>query len=237
MSGLLVIENLVSGYGKKQVVAGVSLRLEAGQIVAIIGPNGAGKSTVLRTITGYVPPWAGSIRVRDRDTTGLPPHRLAALGVGFCPQGQAIFPEMTIEEHLLLGGWLLKRRGEVRRRRDEVYELFPRLRERAGQAASTLSGGERQMLSVGRALMPKPEVLLLDEPSIGLAPRVVDEVFDLLDAIRAQGIAILLVEQNAAKALTHADWAYVLEMGRNRLEGPGADLLADERVRQLYLGG
>jgi branched-chain amino acid transport system ATP-binding protein len=206
-------------------------------VTAIIGPNGAGKSTVLKAVMNYVGPSAGRIRMKGKDITGRPTHQIVAAGLGYVPQGRVVFPHMSVQEHLALGAFTRRKESAfLRENEDRVYELFPRLAERRGQAAGTMSGGEQQMLSIARALMAGPDLVLLDEPSLGLAPVFVDVVFETLANLKERGIAFLVVEQNATRILEVADHAYVLEMGRNRLEGSGAELLSSESVRRLYLG-
>lgn len=232
---LLSVDNIASGYGKKEILHGVSLHVEQGETVCLIGPNGAGKSTVLLTILGYLKP-KGRVRFREQDITGFEPHRLTKLGIGFCPQRRNIFPDMTVGEHLDLAAWTVAK-SRKQQARERICEMFPLLAERAGQKAQTLSGGQRQVLTLGMALTTDPSLVLLDEPTIGLAPQVVDSVFQRIDQVRSQGISVLVVEQNAARALAHSQRAYVLEAGRNRHEGAAAALLADPNVRRMYLGG
>jgi branched-chain amino acid transport system ATP-binding protein len=213
------------------------MSVERGKIVAIIGPNGAGKSTVLKCILGLLRPMKGEIRFNDRDITGTPPHRVIGMGIGYVPQGRIVFPDMTVRENLEMGGFTCRDQAVFARNLERCFELFPVLKDRHRQTAGTLSGGQQQMLAISRALMADPDMIILDEPSLGLAPKFVDTVFDALLQMRAQGLTLLMVEQNAAKALSLSDHGYVLEMGRNRFEGPGRELLDDEAVRRLYLGG
>jgi branched-chain amino acid transport system ATP-binding protein len=234
---LLKVEGIKSGYGKKEILHGVSLHVGAGETVCLIGPNGAGKSTVLLTILGFLNATEGRVSFRGQEITGIEPHHAIRRGIGFCPQRRSIFPEMTVAEHLDLAAWTI---GDASRRhesRERIHRMFPILRERAHQKAQTLSGGERQMLTLGMALMTSPSLILLDEPTIGLAPTIVERVFQSLDQIGREGVSILVVEQNAAKALAHSQRAYVLDMGQNRHEGESAKLLADPNVRRMYLGG
>jgi len=205
-------------------------------MVTIVGPNGAGKSTLVKAVIGLLRPWAGRIRLRGEDITGWKPHAIVAEGVGYVAQRQNVFPTMTVAENLELGGLAL-REGTVASSQADTLELFPRLRERRRQLAGTLSGGERQMLALARALMARPDVLLLDEPSAGLAPMAVDAIFEKIASINATGVAILMVEQNARRALAISHRGYVLDTGRNRFEGPGLELLANPEVVDLYLGG
>ncbi len=234
---ILKVDNITSGYGKKEVLHGVSLIIQKGEIVSIIGPNGSGKSTVLKTIIGHLKPWEGRVIFSGEDISGIDTHKVIVLGVSYSPQGRVIFPDMTVSEHLDMGAWTLKTKGKVKEARQSIYHLFPRLYERRNQKAKTMSGGERQMLSLGRAMMIDPKLLILDEPSIGLAPLFVDSVFQSILKINAEGTSILMVEQNAAKALENSHRSYVLDMGNNRFEGDAKDLLENGEVRRLYLGG
>lgn len=234
---LLQVSDLAAGYGKKQVLFGVSLEVNPGELVVVIGPNGAGKSTVVRTVMGFLKPWSGEVRFGPAVLNGLRVDERVRLGISYVPQGRTVFPGLTVEEHLELGGWLLRSRAERRAALERVYGLFPLLRERRRQRAGTLSGGERQMLALARALMVRPKLLLLDEPSLGLSPRLVVELFEKLGEVRAGEVAVLAVEQNAAVALRYADRGYVLDQGICRLQGPARALLADPRVRAVYLGG
>jgi branched-chain amino acid transport system ATP-binding protein len=234
---LLRVEGVVAGYGPVLVLRGVDLRVGPGQLVSLIGPNGAGKSTVLKAITGYVTPRAGTIRLSGRDITGMRADRLVPLGLTYVPQGRVVFPQMSVQENLDLGAFSVSAGARKREALERVYALFPRLAERRRQLAGTMSGGEQQMLAIGRGLMVSPRLLLLDEPSLGLAPRYVSLVFDTLATLKSQGLSMLVVEQNAAQVLALSDRAYLLELGRNRLEGSGAELLANPETRRLYLGG
>jgi branched-chain amino acid transport system ATP-binding protein len=235
---LLDVRALATGYGVVQVLDDVSVRVEAGEIVSLIGPNGAGKSTVLRSVVGLLPAWRGSIVFAGRDLAGRAPHLLPRDGLVFVPQGRVVFPQMTVRENLDMGAYLFRRdRVRVREAMEWVLGLFPRLRERLGQLAGTLSGGEQQMCAIARGLMTRPRLLLLDEPSLGLAPRFVDLVFEKMDALRTAGVAVLLVEQNAVRALEIADRAYVLARGSTFCEGTGRQLLEDAAVQALFLGG
>ena len=233
----LAISGLEVAYGRIAVVHGVSLVVPAGQCVCLIGANGAGKTTIMRAISGLVRPRGGSIRFGGDEIAGRPAHRIAAGGLRQVPEGRQCFAELTVAENLQLGAYLVPSRAEIGRRQEAVLERFPRLRERLGQFAGSLSGGEQQMLAIGRALMGAPLLLLLDEPSMGLAPLFVEEIFSILAALRSGGTTILLVEQNASAALEVADYAYVLETGRVVLEGPAAVVAADPAVAAAYLGG
>jgi branched-chain amino acid transport system ATP-binding protein len=234
---LLSVEALEVAYGRTAALKGVDLAVEEGKVVCLIGANGAGKTTLMRAVSGLLRPRAGRIRLDGADITGLPAHRVAALGLAHVPEGRQIFAELTVAENLSVGAWLARDAGEVARRRAEVFKRFPRLAERGAQQAGTLSGGEQQMLALGRALMAAPRLLLLDEPSMGLAPLFVEEIFAIIASLRAEGRTILLVEQNASAALEVADAAYVLETGRIVLHGPAAEVARNPAVAAAYLGG
>lgn len=236
---LLELSGVTAGYGDITVLQSVSVRVEPGEIIALIGPNGAGKSTVLKTALGYLRPAAGRVHFDGADVTGLPTFQVVRRGMGYVPQGRIVFHNMTVEENLELGAFhLCGDRPRVRRNRDRLYTLFPRLAERRTQLAGTMSGGEQQMLAIGRALMADPKVLMMDEPSLGLSPKYVKLVFEkIVELKRELGMTIMMVEQNAAQALQIADRAYVLELGRNKYTGTGAELLADPKVKAMYLGG
>ncbi len=234
---LLDARDLVAGYDGLTILRGVSLVVEPGQMVAVVGPNGAGKSTLLKTLFGLLRPAGGSVRFDGSDVTALSPGERLRRGMSYVPQGRNVFPLMTVEQNLALGGHIVADRAAVRRSLEEVYALFPELRKRRRQRASELSGGLQQLLQVARALLLSPRLILFDEPSLGLSPILVREIFDLIVGIRQRGLAVLLVEQNAHKALAIADYAYVLELGANRYEGPARALREDERVKRLYLGG
>ena len=232
---LLELDDVHVRYGKIEALKGISLGVDEGEIVTLVGGNGAGKTTTLKTISGLRPVAAGTIRLRGESIVGLAPHRLVALGVAHAPEGRGIFPGMTVRENLEMGAY--GRPGaNLRPDLERSLDLFPRLKERIKQFAGTLSGGEQQMLAIGRALMARPNLLLLDEPSMGLAPKLVSQVFDTITEINRQGTTILLVEQNAAQALQRAHRAYVIETGRVVIEGPAADLRASPAVRKAYLG-
>lgn len=234
---LLEVQGLVTTYGHVEALKGIDLAVEEGEIVALIGANGAGKSTTLRAISGIAPASAGRILFAGEELRGLPAHRIVAAGVSHAPEGRRIFGTLTVAENLRMGAYSLgSDRGAIAENRERVYRLFPRLAERRDQLGGTLSGGEQQMLCIGRALMARPRLLLLDEPSLGLAPLLVKTIFDTIREIHARGVTVLLVEQNARAALRLARRAYVLETGRIALSGPAAELLADERVRRVYLG-
>jgi ABC-type branched-subunit amino acid transport system ATPase component len=234
---VLEVDHLEAGYFRDvPILNGAGVRVGAGELVTIVGPNGAGKSTLVKAVIGLLAPWAGTVRFRGRDVTGRKPHAIVRLGIGYVSQRDNVFATMSVEENLVLGA-LASRGGEPASRMESVYELFPRLRERRRQPGGTLSGGERQMLALGRALMAEPELLVLDEPSAGLSPVAVDLIFERIAAINAAGIAILMVEQNARRALAMSHRGYVLDTGANRFEGPGPELLEDPKVVDLYLGG
>jgi ABC-type branched-chain amino acid transport systems, ATPase component len=233
---MLKIENLHVSYGGIRALRGISLEVPDGKIVTLIGANGAGKSTMLRTITGLVKAESGSIRWNDHELLGQPTDRIIGTGIAMCPEGRHVFADLTVLENLKIGAYLRKDRAGIQEDLQSVYDLFPRLKERVWQMAGTLSGGEQQMLTVGRALMSRPQLLLLDEPSLGLAPLVVQDIFSIIKKINKQGTTLLLIEQNANMALRTADLAYVLETGNITMFGTGADLLADEKVKEAYLG-
>ncbi len=232
---LLAVEGLEAHYGRIRALAGVDLRVDEGELVAIVGANGAGKTTLLRTLSGVHPASAGRVLLEGRDITRIPGYRRVALGIAQVPEGRQVFAPMSVEDNLLLGGYV-RTAAERAETLAEVYTLFPRLKERRDQPAGTLSGGEQQMLAIGRALMARPRLLLLDEPSMGLAPRIVEQIFETIEELRRRGTTILLVEQNAYAALSVADRGYVLESGRVTLADRAAALLADERVKAAYLG-
>jgi branched-chain amino acid transport system ATP-binding protein len=233
---LLEIDNIHVFYDKIEALKGVSLVVEERQIVTLVGGNGAGKSTTLRAISGLLHPRQGSIRFDGRPLAGLGAHEIASIGVVHVPEGRRIFGRLTVDENLQMGAFTRRDRRAIAEDKQQMMELFPRLQERLKQIAGTLSGGEQQMLAAARALMARPRVLLMDEPSMGLAPMMVEQVFETIKRINAQGVTILLVEQNAPMALGIADQGYVLESGKIVLDGPGRDLLDDERVQRAYLG-
>ena len=233
---LLEIDDIHVFYDKIEALKGISLAVEERQIVTLVGGNGAGKSTTLRAISGLLHPRQGAIRYDGRPLTGLGAHEIAAIGVVHVPEGRRIFGRLTVNENLEMGAFTRRDRRAIAEDKEQMLVLFPRLRERLKQVAGTLSGGEQQMLAAARALMARPRVLLMDEPSMGLAPMLVEQVFETIRRINAQGVTILLVEQNAPMALGIADRGYVLESGRIVLDGPGRELLDDERVRRAYLG-
>ena len=234
---LLTAHGITGGYGTLDILHEVSLGVSAGEIVSVIGPNGAGKSTAFKTIVGFLRPRSGRVVFNGEEITGLRPDVVLRRGLAYVPQGRLVFTQMTVLENLEMGAYTVADRAKVAAALQSVYTLFPVLFERRRQKAGTMSGGEQQMVAIGRALMTSPRLILLDEPSLGLAPKFVTLIFDKLVALRRAGYTLMLVEQNAARALQIADRAYVLELGRNRFEGGGTALLADPEVKRLYLGG
>ncbi len=236
MSAMLEVKNIQVAYGKIIAVKDVSVTVNQGEIVTLIGSNGAGKSTTLRTISGLTKPKSGEITFNGKRIDGMPGHEIVGMGICHAPEGRRIFPRMTVKENLELGAFLRNNKGEVAADMAKVLDLFPRLKERIDQRAGTMSGGEQQMLAVSRALMGDPKLLLLDEPSMGLAPVLVELIFDTIVKIRKQGVTILLIEQNATAALDVADRAYVLESGKVKISGTAQELSADDKVTKAYLG-
>lgn len=234
---MLEVKNLSVSYGAIEAVKDISFTVNAGEIVSLIGANGAGKTTTLHTITGLVPAKSGSVMYNGVDLLKTHNNKIVTLGMAHIPEGRHVFTRMSVEENLEMGAFSLKDQSDLKKDLDMVYGLFPRLKERRNQKAGTLSGGEQQMLAMGRALMSKPKLLMLDEPSMGLAPILVEQIFDIIKELHAAGTTILLVEQNAQMALSIADRAYVLGTGRITMSGSAADVLADDRVRATYLGG
>jgi branched-chain amino acid transport system ATP-binding protein len=233
---ILDVENLSLYYGDAQALDNVSIRAEAGELVAIIGANGAGKSSLIRTIAGIETPRAGRIHFLGSDITALPSYRICNLGIGQVAEGRQIFPSLTVEENLEMGGLLPRARDAMHQTMNEVFELFPLLRERRHQAAGTMSGGEQQMLAIGRCLMARPELIMFDEPSLGLAPAIVQELFGTIRSLNQRGLTVILVEQNVAASLKLANRGYVLENGSIVMQGTGMELLHDDGVREAYLG-
>ena len=236
MSAMLEVKNIQVAYGKIVAVKDVSITVNQGEIVTLIGSNGAGKSTTLRTISGLIKPKSGEILFNGKRIDGVPGHEIVGMGICHSPEGRRIFPRMTVKENLELGAFLRNNKSEVAADMERVLDLFPRLKERIKQTAGTMSGGEQQMLAVSRALMGDPKLLLLDEPSMGLAPVLVELIFDTIVKIRKQGITILLIEQNATAALEVADRAYVLESGKVKMSGSAKELSSDDKVTKAYLG-
>ena len=234
MDNILEILDLVVSYGGIEAVKGISLQVPAGEIVTLIGANGAGKSTTLRTIAGLVKPKSGRVRLQAEDITGMSPDRIVSKGITLVPEGRRVFPNLTVLENLKVGAYL--RHDNLEEDIQWVYSLFPRLEERSWQAAGTLSGGEQQMLAVGRALMSRPKIMMMDEPSLGLAPLVVKDIFSIIRKVNEQGITVLLIEQNASMALKTADEGYVMETGRITMRGTGRELLENQAIQEAYLG-
>lgn len=235
MMALLELKNLEAWYGSLHILHGVNIQIKQGDLVSIIGPNGAGKSTTLKAIFNLVPKRTGEIRFNGTSITALRPDQLIREGIAYVPQGRSVFPSLSVDDNLVLGAYT--RKDDYRADLQAIYEKFPRLHERRKQRAGLLSGGEQQMLSIGRALMTKPKLLLLDEPSLGLDPKIKKLIFDKIVSLKEDGITVLTVEQNARLSLSVSDYAYVLELGKNKLEGTGKKLLHDKRVQHLYLGG
>jgi len=231
---ILEVKDLHVSYGGISAVKGVSFSVDEGKIVTLVGSNGAGKSTILRSISGLVKPSSGDILVNGESILGKSPDQIVQRGVTLVPEGRRVFANLTVLENLKIGAYL--RHDDIKESIEEVYDLFPRLRERSWQAAGTLSGGEQQMLAVGRALMSQPKIIMMDEPSLGLAPLIVRDIFSIIKRINERGITVLLIEQNANMALKTADFGFVMETGNLTMQGSGAELLADERVREAYLG-
>ena len=234
---LLELNDVEAAYGRIQILHEVSLHVDEKEVVCVIGPNGAGKSTTFKVIMGFINYLGGDMRFDGKDIVGFRPDQILGKGLGYVPQGRIVFNQMTVRENLEMGAYIEKDKQKVSQSMDYVFELFPRLSERQRQLGGTMSGGEQQMLAMGRALMMRPKMMMLDEPSLGLSPRFVDEVFDKIVDLARDGITIMLVEQNAARALEISDRGYVLELGRNRFEGTGQELLDNPDVRRMYLGG
>ena len=233
---MLTLENISVNYGAINALKGVSMHVKEGEVITLIGANGAGKTTTLRTITGLLSPREGRVTFEGEDISSVPTHKLVARGIAMSPEGRGVFANLTVRENLQMGAYLKKNKREIAEDMQNGFRLFPRLKERESQKAGTLSGGEQQMLAMARALMSRPRLLLLDEPSLGLAPLVVHTIFEAIEEIRSKGTTILLVEQNAHAALGHSDRAYVLETGRIVMEGPSKELAADPRIKEAYLG-
>jgi branched-chain amino acid transport system ATP-binding protein len=234
---LIEIENVQVGYGSgPNILDGLSITIESGKTYCIIGPNGAGKSTLLRTICGLLHPRQGSVTFKGEVLNKLRTDEILRRGISFVPQDRSLFPDMTVKENLRMGGYILRGRKAVEERIDEVLVMFPILKERHAQYAKTLSGGQQQMLAIGRALVLRPEVIMLDEPSLGLAPKIAQSIFDNIVLLKEYGMTVILVEQNARKGLEYADWGCVLDLGVNRFEGPAETILNDPRIQELYLG-
>ncbi len=232
----LRVEELNVAYGKVQVLWDVSFKVEGGSLVSIIGPNGAGKTTLIKTISGLLRPLSGKILFEDQDITGRPPHTIKKLGISTVPEGRGLFPNLTVKENLIMGSYTIKDQQRIEKTFKFIHQLFPILSEREQQLAGSLSGGEAQMLSIARALMSEPKMLLFDEPSLGLAPMIVEKIFEVIKTLKQRGITILLVEQHVQHALELADYAYILENGRIVLEGRGEELLENPHLKKHYLG-
>lgn len=234
---ILEVNNITAGYGSgPEILKGLSLQVEQGNTYCIIGPNGAGKSTLLKAICGLLHPRTGTITFKGEDIGNNRTDEILRKGISFVPQDRSLFPDMTVKENLRMGGYTMEDRSELEKRIDEVLEMFPILRERSSQRSKTLSGGEQQMLAIGRALVLNPVIIMLDEPSLGLAPKVAQYIFDTIGQLKESGMTILLVEQNARKGLECSDWGCVLDLGINRFEGPADTILEDPRIQELYLG-
>lgn len=233
---MLEVKNLDVGYGFLQIIWDFSIKISQGEVVAILGPNGAGKTTILKSLTGIIPPMNGSVSFMGKDITNMSSHLLVKQGLAFVPEERNLFLSMTVEDNLLMGGYTIKDRTRINKNLEYVYDLFPRLRERRGQLAGTMSGGERQMLAIGRGLMCNPKMVILDEPSMGLSPENVVAVFETIDTLRAENVTVLIVEQNVDTTLRYADRAYVMEHGRIAMEDSSANLLGNDHIRKMYLG-
>ena len=233
---MLKVEDLHVSYGMIQAIKGVSFEVNEGEVISLIGANGAGKTTILHTITGLLKPQSGSVVFEGKELTTAPPHSIVKHGMAHVPEGRRVFANLSVYENLLMGAYTRKDKKEIAETLEMVYKRFPRLEERKKQIAGTLSGGEQQMLAMGRALMSKPRIILMDEPSMGLSPLFVNEVFDIIKKISASGTTVLLVEQNAKKALSISDRAYVLETGKIALTGKSSDLINDDKIKKAYLG-
>ena len=236
MTAMLSLSGIDAGYGTFQALFNVSLDVKAGEAVGVIGPNGAGKTTLMRVISGLIRPTKGAIGMEGTDILATPPHRILELGIAHVPENRRLFPRMTVEDNLRMGAYIPSARARFAQRLEFVYELFPRMKERRNQLAGTMSGGEQQMCAIGRALMSEPRLLLLDEPSAGLAPVIVQQVFGLVERIRASGLTVLIVEQNVHQVLRVVDRAYVLEAGTIRASGTAAELQQSDTIREAYLG-
>jgi branched-chain amino acid transport system ATP-binding protein len=233
---MLEVGSVDAGYGTFQALFGTTLNVKAGEAVGVIGPNGAGKTTLMRAISGLIRPWQGAINMAGEDVLAAPPHRIIELGIAHVPENRRLFPRLTVEDNLRMGAFTPSARAKFAQRLEFVFELFPRMKERRNQLAGTMSGGEQQMCAIGRALMSDPKLLLLDEPSAGLAPVVVQQLFELVKRIRSGGLTVLIVEQNVQQVLRVVDRAYLLEAGHIRASGTSAELLASSTIKQAYLG-
>lgn len=233
---MLKVKQLCAGYGGTLVVNNLSFQAERGKIVALLGSNGAGKTTALRSVVGKIKPVSGEIIYKEKSITHVPAYKMVQLGIAMVPEGRLLFGKMTVADNLLMGAYRIRNKKAIQRKLEEIYEIFPRIKERQSQLAETLSGGEQQMVAIARGLMSQPELLILDEPSLGLAPKVVEEMFEFIKKINQMGMTVIIVEQNAVDTLQFADYAYLINGGENVLEGTGPELLQDEKVKEVYLG-
>lgn len=233
---MLVCKDLVAGYGKIPAIHGISFKVEKGQIVAILGSNGAGKTTTLKTVTGVLPAMSGSITYKGESLVGIPSHKMVTKGISMVPEGRHLFPKMSIYDNLLMGAYTIKDKELIKKTLGTIYEIFPILAERKNQLAGTMSGGEQQMVAIGRALMGDPELLILDEPSLGIMPKLVDEIFEFIKRINKMGVTIVIIEQNAEKTLAFSDYAYVIANGETAIEGTAKELMNNDEVQRAYLG-
>ena len=233
---MLVVKDLVSGYSKMPAIHGVSFKVEEGQVVAILGSNGAGKTTTLKTVMGILPAMSGSITYQGENLIGTPSHKMAAKGISMVPEGRHLFPKLSIYDNLMMGAYTIKDKNKSKEKLDVIYDIFPILAERKTQLAGTMSGGEQQMVAIGRALMCDPKLLILDEPSLGIMPKLVDEIFEFIKTINKMGVTIVIIEQNAEKTLAFSDYAYVISDGKTVIEGTAQELMNDDQVQRVYLG-
>ncbi len=233
---MLSVKNLCAGYDGTPIISNLSFQVEEGKIVALLGSNGAGKTTALRSIAGKLKPASGEILYQGKSILNIPAHKMVELGISMVPEGRLLFGKMSVADNLLMGAYRIKDKKKIQTRLEEIYEIFPRVKEREYQLAETLSGGEQQMVAIARGLMSQPKLLILDEPSLGLAPKLVEEMFEFIKNINQMGLTIIIVEQNAIDTLQFSDYAYLINHGENVLEGTGMDLLHDERVKEIYLG-
>lgn len=234
---MLVVKDLVSGYSKMPAIHGISFQVDEGQIVAILGSNGAGKTTALKAVMGVLPVMSGTITYKGENLAGVPSHKMVTRGISMVPEGRHLFPKMSIYDNLMMGAYTIKDKAAINEKLETVYEIFPILAERKNQLAGTMSGGEQQMVAIGRALMCNPQLLILDEPSLGIMPKLVDEIFEFIKKINKMGVTIIIIEQNAEKTLSFADYAYVIADGETVIQGTANDLMHNEAVKKAYLGG
>ena len=233
---MLVVKDLVSGYSKMPAIHGVSFKVEEGQVVAILGSNGAGKTTTLKTVTGVLPAMSGTITYKGESLIGVPSHKMVQKGISMVPEGRHLFPKMSIYDNLMMGAYSVKDKSKIAEKLDTIYGIFPILAERKNQLAGTMSGGEQQMVAIGRALMCDPQLLILDEPSLGIMPKLVDEIFEVVKKINKMGVTIGIIELNAEKTLAFADYAYVISEGETVIEGTAEELMKNDQVQRVYLG-